>query len=99
VRAVENVAMEFTAMGADASIIALAPGAVETDMLATVIKHGGTVRTRTDIAEPTRFVCRYLADEFDTAGLNGRFLHVRDDVSGRDFVSAPDHLFKLRRVE
>lgn len=99
VRAVENVGMEFKSMGVDASIIALAPGAVATNMLATVVAHGGSVRTRTNIAEPTRFVFKFLSDEFDSAGLNGRFLHVRDDIGGRDFADVSDSLFKLRRVE
>ena len=99
VRAVENLALEANAEGWDAAVVALAPGAVETDMLATVVAHGGSVRTKTDISEPTTFVRRFLTGEFDAKNLNGRFLHVRDDISGRDLAALPSDLFKLRRVE
>ena len=99
VRAVENLAMEMNSKEWNAAVIALAPGAVDTDMLATVIAHGGVVQTKTDIGEPTTFVRRFLNDELDARGLNGRFVHVRDDVLGKDFASAPETLFKLRRVE
>jgi NADP-dependent 3-hydroxy acid dehydrogenase YdfG len=99
VRAVENLAMEFGAKRLDAAAVVLAPGAIETGMLATVIAHGGTIRTKTDISEPTAFTRRFLNDEIDARGLNGRFVHVRDDLLGRDFTSAPEALFKLRRVE
>jgi NAD(P)-dependent dehydrogenase (short-subunit alcohol dehydrogenase family) len=99
VRAVENLAMEMHARGFDVAAVALAPGAVETDMLKTVVANGGTVKTRTDISEPTAFVRRFLNDEIDAPGLSGRFVHVRDDVLGRDFAGVPETLFKLRRVE
>jgi 3-oxoacyl-[acyl-carrier protein] reductase len=98
VRAVENLAMEFANLSYDASIIAVAPGAVATDMLAQVIYHGGTVKTRTDISEPTNFVRKFLTDEFDSKSLNGRFVHVRDNVASVDFSINPD-LFKLRRIQ
>ena len=99
VRAVENLAMEMKSKAWNASVIALASGAVDTGMLATVVAHGGTVMTKTDIGEPTAFVRRFLNDQFDSMNLSGRFLHVRDDVSEKDFTSASDNLFKLRRVE
>jgi len=99
IRAVENLAMEMKAKEWNAAVIALAPGAVDTDMLATVIAHGGVVGTKTDIGEPAAFVRRFLNDELDARGLNGRFLHVRDDVLGKDFSRVPEALFKLRRVE
>lgn len=98
VRAVENLGVELSAKGFDASVIALAPGAVATDMLATVMAHGGFVKTKTDISEPTDFVRRFLCDEYDAAALNGRFLHVRDAIAKIDLAGRKDH-FKLRRVE
>ena len=98
VRAVENLAMEFANLAYDASIIAVAPGAVATDMLAQVVYHGGTVKTYTDISEPTNFVRKFLTDEFDSKSLNGRFVHVRDNVTSVDFSINPD-LFKLRRIQ
>jgi len=97
VRAVENIGMEFSKLDYDASIIAVAPGAVETDMLATVIANGGVVKTKTDISEPTNFVKNFLLDKFDAKSLNGRFIHVRDNLDV-EFNKNPD-LFKLRRVQ
>jgi NADP-dependent 3-hydroxy acid dehydrogenase YdfG len=99
VREVENLAMEFKSENYDASIIAVAPGAVATDMLKKVMSHGGQVKTKTDISEPTNFVINFLHDKFDSKGLNGRFLHVRDDVKNIDFSTANPDLFKLRRVQ
>ena len=99
VRAVENIGLEFESSGYDASIVALAPGAVETDMLAIVLAHGGAVKTRTDISEPVTFVRKFICDDFPTKELNGRFVHVRDTVSGLDYTSLGKDHFKLRRVE
>ena len=78
VRAAENLGMELFAAGYDASVIAIAPGAVATDMLAKVIASGAEVRTKTDISEPTNFVYNFLTDKFPTKKINGKFLHVRD---------------------
>jgi NAD(P)-dependent dehydrogenase (short-subunit alcohol dehydrogenase family) len=98
VRAVENVGMEFAKMGVDASIVAVAPGAVATDMLAKVLANGGSVKTKTDIKEPTNFVWNFLEDKFDAKNLNGRFVHVRDILSSVNWETNAD-LFKLRRVQ
>ena len=92
VRAVENLSLVIK----DCSIIALAPGAVDTDMLKTVIESGAEIRTKTDISEPINFVRRFITDEFDSKSLNGCFLHVRDDV---DKIKVNHNLFKLRRIE
>ncbi len=100
VRAVENVGLEFSKTKLNASIIALAPGAVATDMLAKVISHGGTVKTKTDISEPVAFVDKFLNDELNSKQLNGRFLHVRDDQENTntiEFLSSDK--FKLRRIQ
>lgn len=96
VRAVENLGIEFDNLGYDASIIAVAPGAVATDMLATVISHGGVVKTKTDISEPTNFVRKFLTDEFPSREMNGKFLHVRDDITK---INTQPDIFKLRRVQ
>jgi NADP-dependent 3-hydroxy acid dehydrogenase YdfG len=93
VRAVENLAI-VGLLGKDSSIIALAPGAVETDMLKTVIDAGCEVRTRTDISESVNFVRKFITDEFDSLALNGMFLHVRDDITRHK-----KDIFKLRRIE
>lgn len=96
VRAVENVAEEFKKLNYSASIIAVAPGAVNTDMLTTIFAHGGAVKTRTSIEEPTNFIYQYLNNEFDGKDINGRFLHVRDNIKDMDFSS--DDIYKLRRI-
>lgn len=91
VRLVENLS---TLIGEDSSIIALAPGAVDTDMLKTVEEAGVVVRTKTDISEPVNFVRKFITDEIDSKKYNGFFLHVRDDLSTFD-----GNKFKLRRIE
>jgi NAD(P)-dependent dehydrogenase (short-subunit alcohol dehydrogenase family) len=91
VRAVENLSLVLK----DTSIIALAPGAVDTDMLKIVKTAGVKVRTETHISEPVNFVRKFITDEFDSMAMNGMFIHVRDDLSkiGRE------NIFKLRRTE
>jgi len=100
VRAVENLGVEFDKLNFDASIIALAPGAVSTDMLAKVIANGGMVKTKTEMTEPVNFISNFLTDRIKSRDLNGRFLHVRDNVDDeilkRDLKNTH---FKLRRVE
>jgi NAD(P)-dependent dehydrogenase (short-subunit alcohol dehydrogenase family) len=85
VRAVENLSLILK----DTCIIALAPGAVQTDMLKVVEEAGCEIRTRTDISEPVRFVREFLLS--DSMELNGQFLHVRDNDLGK-----AEH--KLRRT-
>lgn len=97
VRAAENLSVEFSNAGYDAFIIALAPGAVATDILDKVIANGGKIRTRTDISEPTNFVYNFLNDELPSKKLNGKFLHVRDDIQSIDFSN--EEIFKLRRIQ
>jgi len=99
VRAVENIAQEFHSRSLNAAIIALAPGAVSTDMLAKVVAHGGSVKTRTDISEPTNFVQRFLTDDMPCLKMSGRFIHVRDSVDVDHINALSDAHFKLRRVE
>jgi NAD(P)-dependent dehydrogenase (short-subunit alcohol dehydrogenase family) len=96
VRAVENLSKM---LGSEDSIIALAPGAVETDMLKNVLDAGCEVRTRTDISEPVNFVRKFITDEIDSKSLNGCFLHVRDNVEDYDDFDKLNDLYKLRRIE
>jgi hypothetical protein len=97
VRAAENIGMEFEKLGIDASIVAIAPGAVDTDTLKVVIDNGGYIKTRTDISEPTNFVCNFLQDKIPSKKINGKFVHVRDDINSADFSNK--ELFTLRRVQ
>lgn len=95
VRFAETLAMEIGDAGPVVTIIA--PGANETDMLAEVRKAGGFVKTTVSIEEPCRLVRRLLTE--DTRGLNGRFVHVRDEWDeARARALSVDH-WKLRRVE
>ena len=68
-------------------------------MLAKVIANGGMVKTKTDISEPVEFVRKFVFDEIPSRTLNGRFVHVRDDVNNLDFSVLGDDHFKLRRVQ
>ena len=96
VRAVENLSK---ILSEGSSIIALAPGAVQTDMLKTVEESGAEIRTRTDISEPVNFVRKFITDEFDSLSLNGMFLHVRDVIPDHTPIEGKKDLFKLRRIE
>lgn len=96
VRAVENIAMELKDKIEDFSIIALAPGAMETEMLKKVRAAGGYVKTTVDIKEPVTFINNFLQMEKEQAKkLSGRFIHVKDDL--RKIVD--NDLGKLRRTE
>lgn len=100
VRTAENFAAELRELNSrDVSVIALAPGAVETAMLSAVRAAGGSVKTAVDISEPVSFIRRFLATD-NQQHLSGRFIHVRDDVWSGDssLRLMPDGL-KLRRIE
>jgi len=99
VRAVENIGIEFTNNYKNASIVALAPGAVDTDMLAVVQNHGGEIKTRTHIDEPTNFVSKFIQDEIPSMKINGRFIHVRDDLDKYFKIDLSDNHFRLRRID
>jgi short-subunit dehydrogenase len=95
IRAVENLGIEFSKRKMDASVVALAPGAVDTDMLKEVICAGGHVKTKTDISEPVGFAYKFLLDQIHSSSLNGRFLHVRDEIP----EDIDGDLFMLRRIQ
>jgi NAD(P)-dependent dehydrogenase (short-subunit alcohol dehydrogenase family) len=98
VRMVENLA-ETHPPSTGLSFVCLAPGAVDTPMLAQVLAAGGKVRTRTSAAEAVGFIEAYLASE--STALSGRYVHVRD--AWRPYLSggkAPEPgRFLLRRTE
>lgn len=99
VRAVENIGIEFKKDYENASIVALAPGAVNTDMLAIVESHGAEIKTRTSINEPTNFVSNFILDKIPSIKLNGCFVHVRDDLEKYFQDELDEDQFKLRRTE
>jgi len=99
VRAIENLACDLQGKG-DFAAVCLAPGAVETDMLARVREAGAEVRTTVNIAEPVGFIREFI---FCTScGFSGSLAHVRDNW--REYLNnghaLPDAaLWKLRRME
>jgi NAD(P)-dependent dehydrogenase (short-subunit alcohol dehydrogenase family) len=98
VRVVENLHEDLKRAG-DFATVVLAPGAIETDMLAAVRASGAEVRTTVGIEEPVAFARAFL--EAERCGFSGRFVHVRDrwaEYLGTEAVLA-DSLWKLRRVE
>jgi NADP-dependent 3-hydroxy acid dehydrogenase YdfG len=96
VRAAENLSVELSKVISDVSVISVAPGAIATDTLAKVIANGGQVLTKTDISEPTNFIHKFINDELDSKAINGRFIHVRDDLKSIDFSN--QNILKLRRI-
>lgn len=99
VRTVENIAEVLKDKG-DFAIAALAPGAVETDMLKKVRSFGAEVKTTVDISEPTNFVREFIFA--DKCNFSGSFVHVRDEwpklLNSDNKLSGKD-MFKLRRID
>ncbi len=99
VRTVENFAEVLKDKG-DFAIAALAPGAVETDMLKKVRSFGAEVKTTVDIKEPTNFVKEFIFA--DKCNFSGSFVHVRDEwpklLNSDNQLSGKD-MFKLRRID
>lgn len=98
VRAVENLHAELEGRG-DFQVVCLAPGALETDMLAQVRAAGAEVRTTVPLDEPVAFVERFVTAA--ATGLSGRFVHVRDPWQERlaAGTDVPGDLWLLRRIE
>jgi len=98
VRLVENLAAEYPA-AKGFSFVCLAPGAVDTPMLAKVVAAGGQVKTKTDISEPVGFAEGYFRSE--STALHGRYIHVRDEWAALldGAKQAGNNHFYLRRIE
>ncbi len=94
VRLTETVADEIDGSGVTVNIVA--PGGVDTDMLAEIRSHDGPVRAVVDIGEPVNLTV-FLAGE-TAAHITGRFIHVRDDYRNPDLYATRD-LLKLRRLD
>ncbi len=71
----ENIHEDLKGRG-DFSVVCLAPGAVETDLLRQVRAAGAEVRTTASPHDPVRFVEAFLTS--DSRALSGRFIHVCD---------------------
>ena len=103
VREVENLAIELSSKG-NFSVVALAPGAMETDMLNEMRKVGVMPKTTVDIQEPINFINAFLQSKNQC--LNGRFIHVRDNWqkylldNNKKFLDEEDeNKWLLRRIE
>lgn len=95
VREVENIAEEFKSL-VDFSIIALAPGAMETNMLKEARFYGEEIKNTIDIKEPVEFIKNFIFMDSEKAKkLSGKFIHVRDDLESIDFSNK----WLLRRIE
>lgn len=99
VRAAENLHEELKGRG-DFSVVCLAPGAIETDMLRAILQASGEVRTVADISEPVNFIEQFLGSAH--CPFSGRFVHVRDNwaklLDQEDSELHPQQWF-LRRIE
>jgi NAD(P)-dependent dehydrogenase (short-subunit alcohol dehydrogenase family) len=99
VRAVENLHEDLKDEG-DFAVAILAPGAVDTDILAAVRAHGGYVKTTVSMDEPVGFAREFVNAE--SIGFSGGFVHVRDDWAAylnSERTPEKKDLWKLRRVE
>jgi NAD(P)-dependent dehydrogenase (short-subunit alcohol dehydrogenase family) len=97
VRATENLDVELREKG-DFLTVCLAPGAMETEMLAQVRAAGAEVKTTVAMEEPVEFIARFMCAE--ACAFSGRFVHVRDDWRER-LTPTPmqDDRWLLRRIE
>jgi 3-oxoacyl-[acyl-carrier protein] reductase len=98
VRIAENVHEDLKDQG-DFSVVCVAPGAVDTDMLKAARAAGALVKTTADMSEPVSFVRAFMSSS--SCGFSGCFVHVRDDWkqyldTGRVL---PSNLWRLRRSE
>ena len=94
VRLTETVGMEVEPYGIQVN--AVAPGAIDTDMLRAVRQAGGEVRTVGSMQQAVEVV-QFLAGP-GSGSISGRFIHARDAY--RDFASGlPADLYKLRRAQ
>jgi hypothetical protein len=66
-------------------------------LLADIRRGGGYVKTTVSIDEPCRLVRRLLSE--DTRGLNGRFVHVRDEWDAATAAVLPEAHWRLRRID
>jgi 3-oxoacyl-[acyl-carrier protein] reductase len=98
VRAAENLHEDLKDKG-DFGTVILAPGAVDTDILAAVRAQGGYVKTTVAMEEPVGFAREFICAT--SVGFSGCFVHVRDSWASylNQGQKIKDNLWKLRRTE
>jgi 3-oxoacyl-[acyl-carrier protein] reductase len=99
VRATENLHEEMKNRG-DFSVVCLAPGAIDTDMLRTIREAGGEVRTLAAMTEPLIFIEKFLGSV--RCPFSGRFVHIRDEwakLLDQDKDELHPQQWFLRRIE
>ena len=93
VRTVENLSLRYSKY--NFSIFAIAPGAIQTDMLSKVLKKT-SVGTRTSKEELFKFLEYVFKNESNY--LNGKLVHIRDNLQKLEENKNKNYL-KLRRIE
>lgn len=93
VRTIENLSLRYEKF--KLSIFAIAPGAIETEMLNKVLEKT-TVGTKTSKKEVFYFIKHYLKN--DSNKLNGKLVHIRDNKKELEKNNDINYL-KLRRIE
>jgi 3-oxoacyl-[acyl-carrier protein] reductase len=94
VRFSETLALECAPHGVQVN--AIAPGAIETDLLRQVQTAGGEVRTVGTMSDAVALIL-YLASNA-SGHVTGRFIHARDEYTGWP-ESMPADRYTLRRVQ
>lgn len=99
VRLCENLAEDLKDKG-DFAVVAMSPGAIDTDMLRRVIAAGAEVRSPGTMSQPVNFVHAFLFA--DSCQFSGSFVHARDNwqpylISETKLLH--EHFWKLRRME
>jgi 3-oxoacyl-[acyl-carrier protein] reductase len=99
VRSVENLAEDLEGKG-DIAVVCVAPGAIDTDMLAAIKAAGAEVRSKGDMSMVLSFIDAFMTRR--AAAITGRLVHAHDDYQPLLEDRAPPlsaNHWKLRRVE
>jgi len=98
VRIIENLHEDLKSKG-NFSVVCLAPGANDTEMLKKVREAGGEVKTVVEIGEPVNFVSNFILSR--SCNFSGCLVHVRDlwaEYLNND-KKIENNQWKLRRIE
>lgn len=98
VRICENLHEDLKTKGSF-SVVCLAPGANDTEMLKRIREAGAEIRTVVDIAEPVNFIISFILSK--KCNFSGCFVHVRDEwaIYLDSNNKLKENKWKLRRIE